>query len=572
VLPPDAEPPGCERLSSRYQGVDVHALYANGIDLSNVRFQCFRNVQINTDPGTGDEYQDFDATLVGTLDNGTGPQWVSFSGPVTIVVRGKAGFPTGSWQAEILSMDLAATVGGIPMQVRESPSLRSLGQISVTDLGGGQWLIESFFDVFNELSIAGGPFEPSVSGPGRITLKRVRRAPPFSAPTLPPESNPADCGALTSQYASGDVHALFSAGIDFSNSRYKCFTNVQTTLHPPTGDETSTYDVIVDTLADDGSGPTAVTLTGQMTTVTRDKGIDTTGTWDTEIVSMSLTGALGATPIELRQSPGLQSLGQTTVTDAGNGEWEIDSFFDVFTELSISGGPFQPQTNPEARITLERIHPIVTLDSSDLPPESDPPDCGDLDSGYARSGVHGVYPGLELRDVHYECFTNVQRTIDPGTGDEIAVFDAVLEGVMDDGGAGQPVSLAGSMTTATRGTFGAIPIGIRESPSVESTGETTVADLGGGQWEVDGFFDVFTEISVNGGPFQLQTNDPRFIELAPASSTSPPQVPAMGPLGVVALAASLLGTGGLIAHRKAGISFPRSRDGSQTQASHECQN
>jgi hypothetical protein len=40
----------------------------------------------------------------------------------------------------------------------------------------------------------------------------------------------------------------------------------------------------------------------------------------------------------IRESPTLPSLGQTSITDLGGGLYQIDSFFDVFTELSIDGG------------------------------------------------------------------------------------------------------------------------------------------------------------------------------------------------------------------------------------------
>ena len=68
----------------------------------------------------------------------------------------------------------------------------------------------------------------------------------------------------------------------------------------------------------------------------------TTGTFATEIVSMSLSGNAGGHQIQIRESPTLQSTGEFTVTDIGPGLYHIDSFFDVFTELSVDGQPFAP--------------------------------------------------------------------------------------------------------------------------------------------------------------------------------------------------------------------------------------
>lgn len=61
------------------------------------------------------------------------------------------------------------------------------------------------------------------------------------------------------------------------------------------------------------------------------------GTFDTEIVSMSLAGNLGGTPVMLRESPTIPSVGGHDITDIGRGLYEVDSFFDVFTELSVEG-------------------------------------------------------------------------------------------------------------------------------------------------------------------------------------------------------------------------------------------
>jgi MYXO-CTERM domain-containing protein len=54
------------------------------------------------------------------------------------------------------------------------------------------------------------------------------------------------------------------------------------------------------------------------------------------MVALSLQSV--APVVMVRESPTLPSLGQTTITPLGGGLYRIDSFFDVFTELSIDGG------------------------------------------------------------------------------------------------------------------------------------------------------------------------------------------------------------------------------------------
>ncbi len=89
---------------------------------------------------------------------------------------------------------------------------------------------------------------------------------------------------------------------------------------------------------DCGMGVSPLLLNGVMEVIARDKVGNTTGTFDTEIVSMSLTGLAGSNPIVLRESPTASSQGTMYIADSGGGWYFIDSFFDVFTELSVDGG------------------------------------------------------------------------------------------------------------------------------------------------------------------------------------------------------------------------------------------
>ncbi len=124
----------------------------------------------------------FDATLVGTLGTtivnfpGVGevslaPQIVVLEGPIEMIVLGQAGQSTGTWDTEILSMDLSGTVPvpelvqfgapqAVPVQMLESTGQASLGETTVTDIGGGHFRIESFFDVFAEIVV------PDITSPG----------------------------------------------------------------------------------------------------------------------------------------------------------------------------------------------------------------------------------------------------------------------------------------------------------------------------------------------------------------------------------------------------------------------
>jgi len=83
--------------------------------------------------------------------------------------------------------------------------------------------------------------------------------------------------------------------------------------------------------------PVPAFMEGRVQTLAYNKGpTDTTGTFDTEMLAMDLQGFGGM--VRVRESPTLASLGKTRIADLGGGMYHIDSFFDVFTELSLDGG------------------------------------------------------------------------------------------------------------------------------------------------------------------------------------------------------------------------------------------
>lgn len=117
------------------------------------------------------------------------------------------------------------------------------------------------------------------------------------------------------------------------------------------GTFSSFFDVFFDVSID--GGPTTH-LSGTVTVQTDQTSPSSTGTFQTEMLSMNLSGG----GILLRESPTLASTGQSTVTSGSGGTYRIDSFFDVFTELSLDGGnTWLPQTSAPAHAALTSANP-----------------------------------------------------------------------------------------------------------------------------------------------------------------------------------------------------------------------
>jgi hypothetical protein len=143
---------------------DVHAKYSGpalAVVLSMVEHQPYaalppRSVCDPTGMGACDEHHEFESQLHAMVSVNGGPlQPIMMTGPVMTVAYGKGpGDTTGTFDTEMLSMTLTGGPG--PFMIRESPTLPSRGKTTITDIGGGMYHIDSFFDVFTELSIDGG--------------------------------------------------------------------------------------------------------------------------------------------------------------------------------------------------------------------------------------------------------------------------------------------------------------------------------------------------------------------------------------------------------------------------------
>ena len=75
----------------------------------------------------------------------------------------------------------------------------------------------------------------------------------------------------------------------------------------------------------------------------------------TEMLSLNISVGPG---VMIRESPTLASAGGTTITDLG-GSFAIDSFFDVFTELSTDGGQSWTPSSDKLRITSVTPEPAT---------------------------------------------------------------------------------------------------------------------------------------------------------------------------------------------------------------------
>jgi hypothetical protein len=94
------------------------------------------------------------------------------AGTAHIVGTAPAGPGPREFDMEMLSFDISNVYNGVsPFLIRESPTLRSTGRTTIETLASGQYRIDSFFDVFTEMSVDGGStWFPMVPEPSALLL------------------------------------------------------------------------------------------------------------------------------------------------------------------------------------------------------------------------------------------------------------------------------------------------------------------------------------------------------------------------------------------------------------------
>jgi hypothetical protein len=172
-----------------------------------------------------------------------------------------------------------------------------------------------------------------------------------NSPSLPPN---------TGSYQSGAVHATynyFGTPVVIENISHTPNAGAATqnfTASP--GNEIDTFPSTVTGLVSVGLSPfVPFTLSDPATSVevfgrTSDTQL---GSFNTKMLSLDLTGIVLGHSVEINLDPGNPTVGQTTISDQGGGMFQITSFFDVFTEISLDGGPFAPQIDGPTLVNLE---------------------------------------------------------------------------------------------------------------------------------------------------------------------------------------------------------------------------
>ncbi|PWU08968.1 MAG: hypothetical protein C5B50_28640, partial [Verrucomicrobia bacterium] len=499
-----------------------HALYAQGIIIRDIRHRFFTQSQPPPPLGSS-QTETFNSEIDCEVSTDNGTSYHPVTGTAQVTVQVTHSQDTGG--ASVFNTEMTAlnmTAGGI--MLRESPTLQSTGQTTIRPTSGG-YMVSSFFDIFTEVSVDGGNTWLPSQGPAHVEMHNDPRAVPpvsFGTPALPPPNG---------QYVSPQQwHALYAQGIIISNVSHRIF-GVSFAPPPSAGQtQTESFNSILDMMVSTDGGHTFhyVRAQGPVGVTVSSLGSGASGMYDTEMTSLNLTTQVGTTALMLRVSQTTGTRGEVQQDAQSDGTYRISSFFDVFTELSLDGGnTWNPPTNGPVRMQLTPIAPEVPSSSNFLPMTNAP--------YVSPAQWHAAYAnGIYISNVTHRGFTQNYPPPPAGQG-ATEIFNSILDlQISLDGGktytsvsvpANCQVSVSNNPALGIDPTnfvydtimrrispSGGLPGGmmIRASTNQPSTGRTTIRPdpTAPGNYRISSFFDIFTEISMDGGNTWLASTSP----------------------------------------------------------------
>jgi hypothetical protein len=252
--------------------------------------------------------------------------------PVSMQVNLNHSYDDGeiqNYSVEVLQFNLASLPGAL--SIRESPTIASKSKILMSQNSDGRWHVDSFFDIFTELSADGGATWSPASNQTLLYFVQPSDA-GFSLPNYFPTD--ARFRSIRSDYI------VFSNGFLLRNLLHDRFTQ---SFPPPApgGSQTNSFAGIVEFEISMDGGLTWANASGSSNeNVFVNSGIDDGSArfFDTEMLSMNIAGGTIPSGLQMRESPTKPSTGRCDILLMDTDDYRFCSFFDIYFEITIDGG------------------------------------------------------------------------------------------------------------------------------------------------------------------------------------------------------------------------------------------
>ncbi len=483
-----------------------------------------------------------------STDDGT--TWTTYDAPGALSFSTQYSSATTderTFSTEMLSMEVGgSSLGGV--MLRESPTLQSTGTTKIKRVADASYRIGSFFDIFTEISLDGGATWTRSAAASRVKLHNDSPAHIFATDNFPPE------GQFSS--ASGSPPVSFSQTTQLENLLVS--TNPSSSSLPPLGSSsTQTLSLNFTKISfsyDGGVTKTDYSATGEMQVhLSHVADVGGTRVFDTEMLMMNLSGGTLPPGVMVRESPSKASLGRTSLRSIPeNSRFKISSFFDVFTEISLDGGATWSPASEPVCLDFSSSPPSISAATNNFPPDG-------MDFTPASYGVTTFENGAMIRNMELRRIGINEPMPDAplGVRSSVSSFFDIFTEVSLDGSTWSPSSNvqkqwcfavkvhddAGSRYYDTEmyqldlPSGGSASVMLRESPTKASTGKTSLRLQADGTFQVNSFFDIFTEISLDGGATWSPATGPTHLELTNATANPRPAItsisPSTGPVGTI---------------------------------------
>ncbi|MBX7209617.1 MAG: choice-of-anchor D domain-containing protein [Verrucomicrobiaceae bacterium] len=461
----------------------------------------------------------------------TTPVFVSVPMDISFRLTPSAMGMAGVLDLEVLSLSATSLPGGI--MIRESPTLQSTGQHTIRQVPSGNYYVSSFFDVFTEISADGG----ATWIPGSAAMHFELTEPELLVATenqLPP--------AGSAIKVPGKIE--FPNLVQVSDLQLKPSPATITSL-PLNGNlyQTTEKGKATGQVSADG-GTTFAPFACEFTATKKYQAKSKTSEayfYDEELVALNLSGGTLPAGMRIRESPTKASLGRASSRRAPDGLYRIGSFFDVFFECSLNNGAtWSPNDGSPCYITNSHGTPGVDVaafafnpteitsavaksqpsshspalmthfENGDVPTQEDLIEYPSgtiirglsfsLPSSAVKPPALGAPPLTQNIDITVQCEVSSDGGVsyEPvrGTATASVRINAVAVGAGASAALHTIEWLALDFST-TLGSGGTLQL--RESPTKSSTGKTAMRAAPDGTSMISSFFDIFTELSRDGG-------------------------------------------------------------------------
>ncbi len=457
-------PPGCPYLSPTDFHLIVNGLPAGTEIEIGASHQEFFLRSATPGGSLGGEVEIFDSNLVLNM-TGTGAL-AGFNRALVVPIACEVhtgprvvGATTQTFDNEMVQLE--GEIFGDPdfdqlrITAGSSFGLPSPGQTTLTRLPGGDWNVDSFFDITYQIEFVGAPGSvlDGMSGTTTDIVPMGAGEPDPGNPCVVVDNGtgtvdlpPPGCAYLSPD----EVHMIIDglpAGTTINlGPQHAQFFNVVTTPGGSLGGEVETFDSFLQ-LDVHGTGALAgfnrvlnVPISCETHVGPRTPGAKIQ-TFDTEMVS--LQGDLFGDPdfdvlsVRAGASFGLPSPGHTTLTDLGGGNFNVDSFFDITYEISFQGAPgsvldgMSGTTTASLRMQAGEEAPsnaCVVPDNGTGTVDLPPPGCGYLSPNDVHMIIDGLPPGTEINlGAEHAFFFNVSTFPGGNLGGEVEQFSSILD-------------------------------------------------------------------------------------------------------------------------------------------------